>query len=402
MERYVNKGSPSGYTFIQTTSSQYAPLTGSEHFSLPYYSFPRTEVIVFGEHTFDTGPLSPKNDSVPFPIHPDMINVFASRGIAEFSPERVDGYLQVIPMANGRTVLTQCLLSPFYIKLHYEGVLGRVYRSLPREKAIAGPEISKEIEECIDKNLAPTSFAFLREPQARIKLCDSGGLREIGVTFREATPYPRYAGRSLIPFFALFSCDRHNPSDPLLLAQILDLFRNPKEALVYEIIEPILQCYKFLTFDRGLIPEINAQNILLEIGQSGTPTRIVHRDLQGCHKDLVIRRSKGLPLHFDSSPYRCLDEKTDFYYKRHSYCYDFRLGCHILDELVEFADRSLKEQKSKLQREIAILFHDISDGEDLAHFSPLDKWYAYDKSETLLTSQTSYKELDDPKYRIAR
>jgi hypothetical protein len=69
---------------------------------------------------------------------------------------------------------------------------------------------------------------------------------------------------------------------------------------------------------------------------------------------------------------------------------------------VEFADRSLKEQKSKLQREIAILFHDISDGEDLAHFSPLDKWYAYDKSETLLTSQTSYKELDDPKYRIAR
>ena len=401
MERYVNKGSPSGFTSLYTTSPRYDPRNGEDSFLLPYYVFSPDEVESFGDEEFlGSDILSSRSDGVPFPIHPDMIDIFVkSFGLHEFEPEFIKGHLAVVPTANGRTVLAFRLASPIYIKLHYEGCLGRVLRGLPKRKAVAGPEISTELAACIDREIAPESFAILRERLARIKKCRHNKMLEVGVVFRDKEPYPHSETRFLIPFFSLFSQDLRHLDDPLLLVQILDGRANPLDYLLEKILLPILTCYKFLAFERGLIPEINGQNIFLEIDNTGSPTRIVHRDFQGYEKDLSIRRAKGLPTGFYSYPYKCIDKQIDarLYYVRHSFSYDFKLGEYIFEELLAVASKEYKCDISRLRSLVAGYFHRLTGEEVEEHFSPSDKWYAHEK--VLLTEERPYVELNDPKFR---
>lgn len=404
MERYVNKGSPSGFTFKYSVSIDYDPRFGRKTFKLPYYIFSNEEVEIFGEGeevrlSFD--PMDTFPEKVSFPVHPDMVKVFLSNGLKEFVQTNISDYLEVVPLANARTVYTIGKTNPYYIKLHYEGCVGRILRGLPKRKAIAGPEISKELVFCVNQGLVPSTFAFLKEFQTRIKICSNENLQEVGVVFRETNPFPYQIHRALIPFFSLWSVDIKHPNDQLLLIQILDKTKYPIETFFNKIIKPILECYKFLTFDRGLIPEVNGQNILLEIDQNGIPTRIIHRDFQGYEKDITIRQSKGLSVKFESQPYKCIDKRSDtkYYYIRHSFSYDFKLGGYIFDELFDVVCKNYWHSRVHLENKIAELFHEITEGKDESHFKPLDKWYAHEK--ILLTDETqrSYIELDNPKYR---
>ena len=52
MERYVNKGSPSGFTDKYTVSARYDPKSDYPSFDLPLFSFPIDEIIFFnGEYS---------------------------------------------------------------------------------------------------------------------------------------------------------------------------------------------------------------------------------------------------------------------------------------------------------------------------------------------------------------
>jgi hypothetical protein len=400
MERYVNKGSPSGFTSKYTTSAKYDPRLGSSNFQLPYYIFPPNTIEVFGDYQianikfFET-----IQDGIPFFVHPDMVDIFSNQfKLDDFSPEKIRGEITVVPTANGRTVLSLDSSFPFYIKLHYEGCLGRVSRGLPRKKAIAGPEVFSDLALCIEHQLQPNQFAVLPEFLALIKSCPSERIPEIGLVIRGITPLPSIPGRYLIPFFSLFSKDEKSPADDYLLTQILQRSASPEQTLLDKIIVPILRCYTFLVFERGLVPEINAQNILLELDDEAIPTRIVHRDLQGFEKDITIRQRNALPIAFHSAPYKCIDlkENHDLYFKRHSFSYDFKLSQYIFDELLDVAQIDFGISTARFQEDIRDAFHTFTEGEP-EHFRPIDKWYAHEK--VLLTGERPYIELDNPKYR---
>ena len=65
-------------------------------------------------------------------------------------------------------VFTYDKKNPFYLKLHYEGILGRVNREIPRIKAISGPELSRIISNSIDKNMLCEKLYLFKEFAARI------------------------------------------------------------------------------------------------------------------------------------------------------------------------------------------------------------------------------------------
>ena len=75
-----------------------------------------------------------------------------------------------------------------------------------------------------------------------------------------------------------------------------------------------------LAFDLGLLPEVNAQDVLLEIDAAYRPTRVVFRDLMGVEKDLTIRHRLGQPTIFMSGSYKCIEREADpvLYYRRHN------------------------------------------------------------------------------------
>jgi hypothetical protein len=404
MERYVNKGSPSGFTRLYTTSPQFSPFGDTRSFEVPLFQFSRESVLIFGDSSVDAAaPLMDGDNSVFLPIHPEMQDkLFGELDIGEFDPRLVSKSYTVIPTASGRTVYCDSQ-PPFYLKLHYDGILGRVDRKLTAIKSIAGVEISEELVlRCRDKFLS-ANVAFLPEVLALVRLCNSNrGVEEVGCVLRKTTPFPTLRGSYLVPCFSLSSKDVLNPDHPPLLIQILGNYDRPWEQLRDKIIAPLLYAYCVLVFELGLIPELNAQNVLVALDGQCRIAGVVLRDLQGFEKDLSIRKSLNLPCAFHSAPYKCLDRDVDErqYFIRHSFSFDFKLGEYVLDELV----RALGENLSigvplvDMREEIKHLFRESADGRDVDHFHPKDSWFAHNK--ILLTNERPYIELKDPKFRF--
>ena len=72
MERYVNDGSPSGFSFTHTTSVQYSPSEGVDKFSLPV--FWSDEVKTYGQIPSEFKLLFSNNGQNAIPFHPDNLN----------------------------------------------------------------------------------------------------------------------------------------------------------------------------------------------------------------------------------------------------------------------------------------------------------------------------------------
>ncbi|MEK6288008.1 MAG: hypothetical protein AABO57_19995 [Acidobacteriota bacterium] len=382
----------------------YSPIGGVATFQLPLYEFSQDEVLIFGEASKDIASTFLRgSQSVLFPLHPDMQRkLVAELNLYEFEPTRVLDTVAVVPTANGRTVYCLGHQPPLYLKLHYDGILGRVDRKLPIMKTVAGTEISEELVICFSRDSAPSGFAFLPEPFALVKTCAARqGTEEVGCIFRTTKPLPFLGESFLIPFFSLFSQDTLSERDPLLLVQLLGDYRHPWETLRRGLIEPLLRGYCFLVFDLGLIPEFNAQNLLLAIDDQYQFKGVVMRDLQGLEKDLTIRGALGLQCQFKSEPYKCIDRASNErdYFIRHSFSYDFKLGEYIFEELVAVIARTFRLRATTLREEIKYFFREFSLGRDSGHFYPRDSWFIHDR--ILLTRERPYVELENPKFRFS-
>lgn len=399
MERYVNKGSPSGFTKKHTVSKRYDPRSNYKSFELPFFSFLKKDLVIFREeHTIRYPEICENEHNLLFPLHPDMIPMLSEQcRINDFSEHNISQSLTVFPTANGRTLLRLSENRNYYIKLHYHGIIGRINRALPLSKAIAGPEISHEIEAAVGNDDFPNTLAILPERLAIVKITNSKLIPEIGVIFREFEPFPFMEGNYLIPFFSLFSNDEKNAEDPFILCQIVNNYSNPLDAFE-NLINMILTGYLYLVFHRGYLPEINAQNVMLEITENGLPIRMVLRDLQGWEKDLEIRECNYLSRDFKSAPYKCICKKdSEKYFIRHSFSYDFKLGEYILSEIVDIFSKFFNVKIEKLEKIIQDIFHRIADGGDSDYFFPRDKWYCHE--DILLTEKRPYVEKSCPKYR---
>ena len=233
-ERYINNGSPSGFS-KNTTSFQTSHKSNTKEFLIYEIAF-GSQVVAedFGKYK-KYYHLSNKS----MLIHPDSIS---SKYLRNEDPYIIN-YISVVPTSSGRTVLFRGD-SPFFIKLAYPGYLGRVSRDMHKNHIMSALEVSQRLESSIIQNKLPSDFSYFKEDAGRV-VCFENTDYQWGVVFREFAPYP-YSDEEeyLIPFFSLFSkeidpeteleCDKQ---DPFLLSQLFDMQNESVEAFLLNQID---------------------------------------------------------------------------------------------------------------------------------------------------------------------
>lgn len=356
MERYVNDGSPSGVT--TTTSARTSPTGPYPDFELPFYSCP-------GLTMRTTRPALP-DPGLPgeaLPVHPDLDSA-TEGGLAEDHPPALVGTVRVAPTSSGRTVaVTNPRRHPVHIKLHYPRILGRFPRRIDVRRADAALDTTALLVD--HRAELPSDVAFLPEPAALV--APSG----IAAILRWPTPYPHHDAVALVPLFALFSRDRRHPDDPTLLQQILEGDPDPATTVWDRLLRPIVDGWVHLAVRLGLVPEWNAQNLLVELAPDGQLHRIVFRDLEGNHRDPTHRPDWASPI--EATDHRVLTTEDTAARQQRSWLYDFKLGDYVIEPLVASTARR-PDHRTALATAVRERFVHHLDGAGLtaADLFPLD------------------------------
>ena len=379
MERYVNDGSPSGYSFDYSSSAKYSPLSGTEKFSLPVLW--SENVRTYGIIPLDLVELFSDKGKKAIPFHPDNIDDFKA-----FRNQIKTSLYEVSPSASPRTLFSEAP-NLFYLKLHYKGVLGRIERSMPIRKSMAEIEISKLlIDEVISSG--KTSFGIFHSPFCNYYNDDKG--TDFSFILRLSDPFPRLNENPiLIPCFSLFSTDIKELSHPPLLLQILQKTNANSDWFLSNLIFPVLRMYIHLCKIHGLIPEINAQNLVYEFDDKFNCLRPVIRDFMEIEKDLSIRGKLNLRNNFDSINYKTIVNSDEDYFIRHSFSFDFKLTHYVIVPLAKLFSRQLGIDLNKLLSEIRDFVFAEWGQEIHTHFQPFDKWY--DVPNRLLVNKSDRK-----------
>lgn len=397
-ERYVNDGSPSGFTEIHRTSSQTDPFGITPWFN-PF-------LLQDNSNRFETYGEIPTPSDLPVDdvsnwmlIHPDMVD--HSDLLQIRSKIILADSIRVIPTASARTAQILQGGSKDYIKFHYDGIIGRINRGLPRVKAIAGPEVSGIILDALEKGDLPSDLSILYECGART-LCTQEH-NTWGMVWRKHSPTGPKSEQMeyLVPYFSLFSTDRFRPYEPPLLHQILERRGAEKEIeniVLEELLHPILRVYFRLIGKLGLQFELNAQNILIGFDENWSCVSIVLRDMMGVEKDLTIRDMLGLSTHFHSAPYKCIsvEDSKDQYQVRHSFVYDFKVGEYVFEPIIDLVFRVYDISQERMRANLRALARGYV-SELPSGFFPQDRWYRHER--VLLTDRREYIAMRDPKFR---
>lgn len=391
MERYVNNGSPSGFTEKYTSSPTTSPFGQTPSFTLHAAVFSPSLVE-------DLGTIPTWLQAGHVLLHPDMAR---EPLITSNSLEICDTTINVTPTASARTVELLDSEHAGFVKLNYKGLLGRVDRQLSKGHALSALDVT-EILECAvrDRNL-PDLFSFLRESGARVTSLSTptGTLYEWGTVFRESDPYPpRKTTTFLVPAFSLFATDRMRPQDPILLTQLGRLqTKAPDEYVFTNIIAPIVTCYFELLLRHALQFECNAQNILLGFDQHGDTTMVLFRDFESVDKDLSLAEDLNLKVTFKSSPFKCVHRDLYNYSIKHSFMYDFKLGEYVLTPIIAtISNQAARVRVTQRTKELGQAFI-----RRLPHsFFPSDgQWYTYANVVVDKTAKRPYVGVRNPTYR---
>lgn len=329
-ERYVNDGSPSGFTEQHRTSPATDPFGLAPHFHL--YSIPCPPGL-----SDDFGDSAALPHGV-FLLHPDMLQ---HKDLAGLTPARWHD-CPVTPTASARTVQLLGTGDRDYVKLHYDGVIGRINRQLPRRKAVNGVEMSAALLRALGDGQLPDTMALLHEPAARVlhnpAITDSrlhwSFVWRYQVPRGPAAPHIAF----MIPMFSLWSSDRRAAAHPPLLAQLCTCWgRRAREMILDGIIRASLDAYFAMVARMGLQFELNAQNMLVGFDNSLAVVAVVVRDCMGIEKDLDLRTELGLSLSFAAPDYKVIGSSVDpvLYRVRHSFAFDFKLCEYIVRPLIE-------------------------------------------------------------------
>ncbi len=102
LERFVNDGSPSGFTHKYTTTKEYDPFKGVACFRLPLVHIPYSQIKLYGKVPSDyEAVFFDLEGNITFPFHPDCFKnnyeVLRNYQISE-------SLFYVCPTSSGRTV----------------------------------------------------------------------------------------------------------------------------------------------------------------------------------------------------------------------------------------------------------------------------------------------------------
>jgi hypothetical protein len=368
MERFVNKGSPSGNTEKYNTSPDTRAKSDNESFYLSSVEFPEIiNVEDFGE--------KPDFFKWQMLVHPDMIELSMFSVCQSKNKEA----LLVAPTASARTV--KVLDSDgWFLKLNYKGLIGRLDRNVGRSQAISAIEVSKIIVNAIDTGKLPDKFFFLREQFARvIDLVDEEGKPyEWGIVLREPNVYPfKEEVKYLIPAFSLFAGDDKNPTHPTLLTQLIKRQSKSVEDFLFEdLIAPVFDCYFQLLINCGLQLECHAQNTMFAVDNDFKIIGIVAKDAESIDKDLSLMEDLKIKYKIQTLVYKCL-RRTDYNYQiMHSFMFDFKLGEYLISPIIADAEKNFQFDIGNLLQRIKKHNHTFIQKLP-SDFFPSHKWYDY-------------------------
>lgn len=332
MERYVNNGSPSGFS-KNTTSGKTQPLNGKKTFSVRILKFDETILV---KEIGVTKCFSLPNQCIF--CHPDNLD----HPILQQNKTHWEeiGGIEVSPTASGRTV--KCVgKNSFFIKLDYIGILGRISRNLDLKRIQSAYEVTNIIKNAIESNKMNDKYALLLEDYGRVAYLplEDGTVYELGFVLRDDKIFSvqNQEELALIPTFSLFGNDSKDPKSKAILVQLFEKQDKPiNEFAYFDVIKPIIDCYFDTLINCGLCIEAHAQNILIAIDKTYHIKNVVVRDMESVDKDLPLRKFLGLPDNeILAQNYKCLRESDYNYQIMHSFMYDFKLGFYLLDPIIE-------------------------------------------------------------------
>jgi hypothetical protein len=380
LERYVNRGSPSGFDTVHQVSGPYRPRTGLKYFELPFFAVSPSEVKIFSA----VSPGLPRSlvsasGEVKLFVHPDMVE--------KYFDCKEGGHAVAQPTASSRTVLVDGS-SKFFAKLHYDSLIGRVNRSVTSKRAEGAVQVSRELRGLVENGVISSKVAFLPEDFGIVAFSPKQN-SEIGMNFRDIKPVPAIEdARRLIPVFSLFAHDPQNPSDRPLLLQMVEKYADPVQAALDILIHPLQEAMVSTILQGGLWPEAHAQNVLIEIDLRGKVKRVVFRDLYEFYADRTIRGRLGLTGRFNKE----IDEGSDsaIFYGTRSYLYDFKFGEYVIKPIVNLLAESYRVNGADIISEIARRHQMLTKGYQL--FLPADKIAYFPRVEkTYVNNKPNYQ-----------
>lgn len=387
MERYVNRGSESGFDKV----NQPLPSFTSAYSEQSHYPINVYDCSMFKTETFSANDAHDILQPNEFVFHPGNIilskdNELLRQTLKGFTSTEETQYT-AIPTASSRTVFIndssdKCL---GFLKLHYDGLIGRVNRAITKQQALSSIELTKVITDAMNKAILPRDLYFFKEPFAKVVYNDT---YEMSYIYRELRPYPYNKKlKYIIPMFSLFSIDKGSPSDKTLLQQLFEAQNKPiEDFLLDKILLPIFKSYFELLLTLGLQPEWQAQNVLLGIDDNYGICGILFRDLESVDKDIELMKSltfycdKQYPF-FQSYDYKCIwfnyrPRTINSYQIKHSFMFDFKLCRYLIMPLIEAAYSFCHCNMNRLEKVIAE-FNQQYLSRLPADFFPENCWYNY-------------------------
>jgi hypothetical protein len=278
LERYVNDGSPSGFTRPGQMSVETDPF--GEHQSFyPYRVYHKNGLSL---ELYRSSHLLSLPLRADFLIHPDMKDQWLARGCILAKAEDV----AVVPTSSGRTVRVCDDNRSYFLKFDYNKTLGRVNRAITRIKALAGLEINDELF-IAASNFPGGSIAFLPEYAALLARPLNAETEEwAGLVYRDGTPISFGANKPerLIPLFSFWSIDRNTSSKNYVFEKIFRSDAKKYATALQFTASTLVDFYFFLLITRGLQMEFNAQNVLVGLDINTEVCCVVIRDFSSTEK----------------------------------------------------------------------------------------------------------------------
>lgn len=284
LERWVNDGSPSGYTrWGSRAGVRYRPDAPQRSYALPLLAVDACEVSTVGvDRVLGVDALAGgvPTGTQPLPVHPET-----AAAVGSVAPV---GYAQVSPTSSSRTVVP-VELPTAHIKLHYPGLLGRAPRELNRARV----NRSVNVSEAVRAGLRSTRWSvdILHEQFGAVWDSPVG---EIGFLVRNATRLQRREpGQAVVPWFSLTSADATDLDSPSIIQQLLAAADHSAESAVDAFIRPLIEGYLSMALGLGVMIEAHAQNVLVEINPKRVAL-VIFRDMLDVSIDSEIRAMRGL------------------------------------------------------------------------------------------------------------
>jgi hypothetical protein len=348
-ERHLGGGTRTYSPFAEYIDGTpaYHPRVGERTFSLPSF-FIRGGHGTWLANGLRSAHVAHYHDGRDFllPVHPDALSSeeLLHRDLLEAAEPGPP--IRVSPTGNVRTVFVHAIadrpVAPHFLKLHYPRRLSRFTRRL-RQPII-------ELELWVAKELDRIRTPLLAEVGGGV--IGPAAIEEDrwGFILREALPRhaPLAEGSYLLPCFALYGTDHFAPSDPPLLAQLVEHSGEPAEDFITtRSLAPMIGMWIDALRSSGCILETHGQNTLFAYDPASRRSAVAYRDC-ALYISPAIREQNGLPLDYPPKNVIGLDVPHALP-KVLSLIYDRFMGHHHLAYIARSAQEHLGVPVHRLQ-----------------------------------------------------